>query len=475
MLPKLIGSILLAWVMATVPVGASPVLSGDAQSYSITGNLFQNGWSAENSMMMVNGQTWMVHACGSNNACKTLLDGGLNSPISQSPIVPGKCRFPFAWLDGDGLVYLICGITDSGGDTYLWYSADGMASWQQANGGAPILTMANHTNLTNIFNVSIARAGEVWHMLIEGSGGLWYSHSAVPSTTGGATTFDANVSASPVIAMGGNAELKLHPDGKHLYAVHGQWQETRFGGYWYITFSVADINTPMVWQTFRDSFSVGEVNVHLADPSVLDGPNGSMIMVGYNQGMLRLMTRSRPFYETVSAAISNLSVSPPAPPTFLTQPPPTTPTPAGCDNTNVALSGVTWSADHTPAFPPSNAGDGNVSTFFHADYSTAFPHYLRADYAAATSVCKYSITPRSGQCTAGPCNYQAPYTFTLSGCTGSTCTVLDTQTGVTGYVDGTPKVFNLPSSVSYPSYRLDVQRNVQNDVYLTISEFGLYQ
>lgn len=70
---------------------------------------------------------------------------------------------------------------------------------------------------------------------------------------------------------------------------------------------------------------------------------------------------------------------------------------------------------------------------------------------------------------------RAPKTWTFEGYNGSTWDVLDTQTNISGWVNGTLKEFTFSNANSYTKYRINVTDNQFGSGYLAIGELQMYE
>jgi hypothetical protein len=116
---------------------------------------------------------------------------------------------------------------------------------------------------------------------------------------------------------------------------------------------------------------------------------------------------------------------------------------------------------------PARSQDGNNGSEWMAD--NVIPCWLKATYGSAQTAGSYRLTSMTGQ------NSRAPGSWTLQGSNdGSSWTTLDTQTGVTGWLDNTPKVYTLAAPATYTQFRINVTaKQAAGDGYINIGEFWL--
>jgi len=118
--------------------------------------------------------------------------------------------------------------------------------------------------------------------------------------------------------------------------------------------------------------------------------------------------------------------------------------------TAATTSGVTMSADSefSGSFPAWQAGNRNASDFWSST-STAFPHWLKADFGTGKTIASYTIQVRSDGS-----NAPAAWTFECSN-DNSSWSTMDTQSGQT-WTGGQLKTFNIASPASCRYYRINV-------------------
>lgn len=128
------------------------------------------------------------------------------------------------------------------------------------------------------------------------------------------------------------------------------------------------------------------------------------------------------------------------------------------------ITGGTMSASSTyGTAAASRSEDSNDGTEWMAN--GVYPSWLKVTFATAKTVGGYRITGLSSQLG------RAPKTWTFEGSNdGTSWSVLDTQTNVTGWVAATPKTYTLASSASFTQYRVNISAG--NDAtYVNIAEF----
>lgn len=120
----------------------------------------------------------------------------------------------------------------------------------------------------------------------------------------------------------------------------------------------------------------------------------------------------------------------------------------------------------------SNEGGGAAYLAFdNADsqwIANATTGYLKLDFGSALwAVDEYRVEPQS--------TTRAPKNWTLEGSNNdSSWTTLDTQTNITTWVTGTPKIFTFTNAVKYRYYRINVSANNGDGSNLEIDELNFY-
>lgn len=135
---------------------------------------------------------------------------------------------------------------------------------------------------------------------------------------------------------------------------------------------------------------------------------------------------------------------------------------------------VVMSNNTTPApFVASGSTDSTnaYKAFDHADsqwIATATTGWLKLDFGSALWASdEYRVEPQS--------TTRAPNTWTFEGSNDdSSWDVLDTQTGITTWVTGTPKIFTFTNAVKYRYYRINVSANNGDGSNLEIDEMPIY-
>jgi len=80
---------------------------------------------------------------------------------------------------------------------------------------------------------------------------------------------------------------------------------------------------------------------------------------------------------------------------------------------------------------------------------------------------EYRIEPQS--------TTRAPKDWTYQGWNGSSWVTLDTQSGITTWVTGTPKIFTgFTNTTKYQKYRLNISANNGDGSFLEIDEMNIY-
>lgn len=136
---------------------------------------------------------------------------------------------------------------------------------------------------------------------------------------------------------------------------------------------------------------------------------------------------------------------------------------------------VTMSNNTTPSpfvASASNEGGGAAyQAFDNADsqwVASATTGFLKLDFGSALwAVDEYRIEPQS--------TTRAPNAWTFEGSNNDTdWTTLDTQSGVTTWVTGTPKTYTFTNVVKYRYYRLNISANNGDGSNLEIDELEMY-
>jgi hypothetical protein len=130
---------------------------------------------------------------------------------------------------------------------------------------------------------------------------------------------------------------------------------------------------------------------------------------------------------------------------------------------SVTATASTFFSAGTPE-PPSNAIDGNTSTY----WTTAATQtgWLRLQLGAPATLTAYSIRRRDDI----PSRNPTAWTFEGSN-DGTTWDVLDTRSGITWPTGGETKPFTFTNTTPYAYYRLNVTAN-GGDGYLSVNELG---
>lgn len=120
----------------------------------------------------------------------------------------------------------------------------------------------------------------------------------------------------------------------------------------------------------------------------------------------------------------------------------------------------------------SNEGSGAAYLAFDkADsqwIANATTGFLKLDFGSAVwAADEYRIDPQS--------TTRAPRNWTFEGSNDdSNWTTLDTQTGITTWVTGTPKTFTFTNSTKYRYYRLNISANNGDGSNLEIDELNIF-
>lgn len=132
----------------------------------------------------------------------------------------------------------------------------------------------------------------------------------------------------------------------------------------------------------------------------------------------------------------------------------------------VASSNMELSHGYSSAY---TAFDGNfLNTRDSAWTSYEIAGWLRYDFSNPVVVSQYIIYSQS------TATSRAPKNWTFEGSNdGTTWIVIDSQSEVTSWVDGTPKKFTFSNSSSYKNYRINITANNGDKNYTSIGELQM--
>ena len=134
--------------------------------------------------------------------------------------------------------------------------------------------------------------------------------------------------------------------------------------------------------------------------------------------------------------------------------------PAPCLNEVPTLTGdtsaVSTSGNFSSSYKAWKAFDNSNSSMWISE-TWETPAWIAYDWGSNKKINRYTITNTNGSLTS-----RAPKDFQLQGWNGSSWVTVDTRTGQTGWVSGTPRSYNVANPGSYSKYRLYVTDD--NDV-----------
>lgn len=132
----------------------------------------------------------------------------------------------------------------------------------------------------------------------------------------------------------------------------------------------------------------------------------------------------------------------------------------------IASASTEWSSIHQ-AFSAFNKDNEDKGWATREGVATGWIAY---EFAEPQKVNHYTITPRSQHLNNAQ---ESPKDWTFEGWDGEKWVVLDTQTGITGWVTRTKKEFSFSNNTSYKKYRLNITKNNGYASYVTIGEIEM--
>jgi len=167
---------------------------------------------------------------------------------------------------------------NTGVNIYASRSTD-LIKWTMMNNNQPVMTTQAGTIYGTIWNPSVAiDQNGLWHMLVEcetngdnAIAGLGY---ATATLNGDNLNFDLNRTSNYVITNAGNAWMTFVPN-KGLLIVYGK----SLGFYWYVTAATMENG---VFQE-NANFKISAPNIHIADPHLIETPEGVTMSLSYDQ------------------------------------------------------------------------------------------------------------------------------------------------------------------------------------------------
>jgi len=150
-----------------------------------------------------------------------------------------------------------------------------------------------------------------------------------------------------------------------------------------------------------------------------------------------------------------------------------TPAPTYSDNliptltSNTSNGTVTSSHDESSSYAAWKAFDKDpqgIGNSWWSDYPDS-TGWLAYEFNSPVVISKYTILPRTDVSVTGP------KTWTFEGWNGSAWDILDTQSNITTWTNGTKKTFEISNTTAYSKYRINVSQN--NYSYTCIDELEM--
>ncbi len=255
-------------------------LHGSATTfYEKTNPAFNAGAIVENSMVSFQNQIFAFYDEGANGNFTSAELGNSGQNFFNQKILNLDRRFSYV-LNYQETLYNFFYKANS---IYLEKSTDGL-NWQLINNGLPVLNSEPDPNSIyyNVWNVAVTvdEMG-VWHLFVECAdirnntyAGLAYSTAVM---VGDQIDFNPNKSSTFLIQQAGNPYVTNVP-GKGLLIVYGQifLPNENFDYEWYVSAATFNLNTNTV--TEHNEFQVGVRGIHVADPHLVELPNGKILL-----------------------------------------------------------------------------------------------------------------------------------------------------------------------------------------------------